>query len=124
MPVGEGVAARLRTPHLDGCFAARLGGDEFAVIVPGAVAPDAFERIVDTLLRDLRIWVGEPGRIMEIGGTIGVAWSTDAGGGRDEVLRCADTALYTAKRSKKGTASFHVPASGVSKRQTAHSFSA
>jgi predicted signal transduction protein with EAL and GGDEF domain len=39
-----------------------------------------------------------------VSGTVGIAWSSEAGHDRDTVLRHADAALYEAKRSQKGTA--------------------
>ncbi|AWN38707.1 sensor domain-containing diguanylate cyclase [Methylobacterium radiodurans] len=104
------VADRLRAPYLAACTPARLGGDEFAVLVPAAVGRAALDPLVQRLLRDLHIIVDGPGRIASVTGTIGVAWSGDATGGREEILRHADAALYEAKRACKGTARTYIGA--------------
>lgn len=98
------VADRLRHSCIDGCLAGRLGGDEFAVIVPETVDRTALEPMTGKLLRDLEIIVEAQGRITRVSGTIGIAWSGDASGDRETLLRQADAALYAAKRSAKGTA--------------------
>ncbi|KOX50815.1 hypothetical protein ADL19_18900 [Streptomyces purpurogeneiscleroticus] len=56
------------------------------------------------LLHDLEIVVDGQGQIARVTGTIGLAWSREAGQDRDVLLRHADAALYAAKRAQKGTA--------------------
>ncbi|MBB3949925.1 sensor domain-containing diguanylate cyclase [Aureimonas jatrophae] len=98
------VADRLRQSGHDNGLPARLGGDEFAVIVPQSVGRADLMPMVERLLRDLHIVVSEAGQIARVTGTIGIAWSSEAGGDRERLLRHADDALYAAKRSCKGTA--------------------
>lgn len=97
------VAERLRAPYLDACFPARLGGDEFAVLLPASVGRRAAEPLLRRLLHSLHIVADGPGRIASVTGTIGVAWSGEASHDREYLLRCADAALYEAKRTRKGT---------------------
>lgn len=80
---------------------ARLGGDEFMVAVPltdqhGAMA--VAERVHKTLKQPL--WVG--GLEFELGASIGVALYPDHGKRLDDLLRCADTAMYRAKKQGSG----------------------
>ena len=98
------VAARLRQPCIDGCLSGRLGGDEFAVVVPAEVNRAALNSMVGKLLHDLQIVAEGQGQIARVSGTIGIAWSGDANGDHDMLLRQADAALYAAKRTAKGTA--------------------
>lgn len=103
------VADRLRRPCHDGCFSARLGGDEFAVIVPAEVGRTELAPMVDRLLRDLEIVTSAGGHIARVSGTVGIAWSGGARGDGHKLLRQADTALYAAKRSRKGSAETYLP---------------
>jgi len=98
------VGGRLRASWLSGCFAARLGGDEFAVIVPSPVNRDAFKELLHRLLADLRLTAEGAGAPASVSATVGVAWSQGTSLPREELLRRADTALYSAKRTMKGTA--------------------
>ncbi|MBB3999863.1 sensor domain-containing diguanylate cyclase [Aureimonas pseudogalii] len=103
------IGERLRSWCRRDGFAARLGGDEFAVIVPDMKDPAAFPQRMDRLLADLCVWIGEPGRILPVSGTVGCAWASDAPRGRETLMKCADVALYAAKRSRKGTACTYEP---------------
>ena len=98
------VADRLRAPSYAGCFPARLGGDEFAILVPAACDGAGLHAMVRRLLHDLEMVVNGQGQIARVTGTIGLAWSREAGQNRDVLLRHADAALYAAKRRQKGTA--------------------
>ncbi|MER2249671.1 diguanylate cyclase [Methylorubrum podarium] len=98
------VADRLRASCDDGCLPARLGGDEFAVVMSADLDRVGLDRKVRRLLHDLEIVVEGHGQIARVTGTIGIAWSSAASQDRDVLLRQADSALYDAKRSRKGTA--------------------
>jgi diguanylate cyclase (GGDEF)-like protein len=87
--------------------AARLGGDEFAVLLHGPIddagVHTALERIRAEL--DLDVDLGG-GRKAKVGASIGVAFSgpdTDI----DGLIRRADLAMYTAKRSGRGVSVFY-----------------
>jgi len=100
----EKVGERLRASWLSECFSARLGGDEFAVIVPSPENRDAFRALIDRMLGDLRLTIDEGGVQASVSATIGIVWSQGTLLSRQEILRRADTALYSAKRRLKGTA--------------------
>lgn len=80
---------------------ARLGGDEFGVVTPVAGA-DAFGR---SLSRGL-LRLGEPytlgGRVLTVKASLGVALFPRHPGDLSALLRCADAALYRAKRQGGG----------------------
>jgi diguanylate cyclase (GGDEF)-like protein len=97
------VAERLRAAYLDACFPARLGGDEFAVLLPASMGRGTAVPLLRRLLQSLRIVTEGSGRIASVSGTIGLAWSGDTSLDREHLLRCADAALYEAKRARKGT---------------------
>ncbi len=90
--------------------AARLGGDEFAVLLHGPIddagVQTALDRIRDELALDVDLGGG---RTAKVGASIGVAFSgpdTDI----DGLIRRADLAMYTAKRSGRGVSVFYDPA--------------
>jgi diguanylate cyclase (GGDEF)-like protein len=80
---------------------ARLGGDEFAILLPKADASGASlvaSRIVAAL--------GEPvlvhGERLDIGISVGIAVCPTQAEGADDLVHCADVAMYTAKRARCG----------------------
>jgi diguanylate cyclase (GGDEF)-like protein len=90
--------------------AARLGGDEFAVLLHGAIDEAGVEQVLARIRAqlDLPIELGA-GRSAKVGASIGVSFGgpdTDI----DTLIRRADLAMYTAKRSGKGTTVYYAPA--------------
>lgn len=100
----------------------RLGGDEFAVLLPGLDAQEALtvaQRLRTTIVRSTTVLDAAPARsgvVVSIDVSIGIshrpALGPGAGGAGDapaersgdQLLREADVAMYTAKRSGAGTA--------------------
>jgi diguanylate cyclase (GGDEF)-like protein len=82
--------------------AARLGGDEFAICLPEL--HDAHEaaavatRLLDTLGAPLRI----DGHHLAVRVSVGVALADRPGRTAEDLLRCADVAMYVAKVKGKG----------------------
>ncbi len=79
---------------------ARWGGEEFALAIPGAGAAEA-GKLLNRMLAQLRtlVFMGEDGRPFQVTFSGGIASS----GGNDldlnELMRCADAHLYTAKHA-------------------------
>jgi diguanylate cyclase (GGDEF)-like protein len=97
------VAQRLRECLPGNATVARLGGDEFAVLLPGgpdgtpdaaAVAQLAAERILAP------VWFAEALLTPEV--SIGIATSPAVAA--ENLLRCADTAMYIAKTRRESVA--------------------
>jgi diguanylate cyclase (GGDEF)-like protein/PAS domain S-box-containing protein len=87
------VTEVLRSRTRDTDVVARLGGDEFAVILPEATESDAL-----TVTRDVRALLGELQIGPPIMTSVGIVLFTgDEELTADEILVCADTALYEAK---------------------------
>lgn len=97
------VAATLREPGLDQCFAARLGGDEFVMIVEGAQC-EAIDAVVERVLSGLRRTVEAPESDIEVSASIGISGWLGAVQDRRALLKAADNALYDAKRSGRNRA--------------------
>lgn len=94
---------RLRRVHPTDAFAARVGGDEFALILRGDAADQA-PALIANLLVDLKMPVHAAAGVIPVSGTIGHARFDPAEQGLHAFVHRADTALYQAKRTQRGTA--------------------
>lgn len=110
--IGPRFGAALRASDV----LARLGGDEFAVLLPGTDGCGALQ-MAERLLATL----GEPfvleGRRFDVGASIGIAAYAEHGQNPDELLRFADVAMYSAKRSQHGALVYAPEAIEHSSRQ-------
>ncbi len=99
---------------LQGCLEpadilARLGGDEFAILLPGATAARAAataEIIVSALRQHTVVIQAQP---VGITTSIGVAVLPDHGSSAEELLACADLAMYQAKECGRNSYSLYIP---------------
>jgi diguanylate cyclase (GGDEF)-like protein len=92
------VAARLQASRGPGDLVARLGGDEFAIVsenTPDAQSALAFADRLGAVMAEL---FEVAGISLEPQASIGIALAPQHGTSRDELLRCADIAMYAAKR--------------------------
>ena len=109
-PIGDQllsmVAGRLRECVREHDTVARLGGDEFAVVqtdnADAQGASSLAKRIIETLSRPYEI----AGHNIVIGASVGVAVSPGDSDDPDQLLKCADMALYRAKFDGRGTHRF------------------
>lgn len=92
------VGTRLRRQVRSSDTVARLGGDEFGVILLGMSGEETISSfcggLVHVLSKPYDLAAGQG----HIGASIGVAIASRIGGTMETVLRCADAALYRAKR--------------------------
>ncbi|PZS28899.1 MAG: hypothetical protein DLM59_13810 [Pseudonocardiales bacterium] len=103
--------------RLSGCLreadtAARLGGDEFVVVCEDLTDSAEAVLVAERVERALAVPVTVGGNQIEVGVSIGIA---SAGGGAqpEDLLRCADTAMYQAKSNGKGRYEVFDPAMRV-----------
>jgi diguanylate cyclase (GGDEF)-like protein len=95
------VGPRLRTALRSSDVLARLGGDEFAVLLRDAGLDEAQERA--ERLRQLLLQPFTVGGIrLHVGVSIGVSTAPVPAATVQELLRCADVAMYAAKASREG----------------------
>ncbi len=96
------VGDRLRAATRECDTVSRLGGDEFAVVLTGLQSAHGAYitagRILDSLAEPVTI-DGHPCRIA---GSIGAALAPEHAEDPDALLRAADTALYSAKDTRRG----------------------
>jgi len=91
------LSASVRTADV----VARLGGDEFVVFLPRAAEPIA--RRVAALMLSRLAALGDDGGLTRVTASIGIAVTDDLRE-VDELLRRADSAMYTAKRNGRNRA--------------------
>ena len=107
-PMGDALlrhVARVLQERFPDAMVARFGGDEFGLLLPG-LEPDAdcanVARSIDAALNnDVVI----DGRQLAVSCSFGIAVGPQDGANSDDLLKCADLALYRAKNDGKGT--FH-----------------
>ena len=90
------VAARFRRCVGEFDTVARLGGDEFVVLVDSA-DPLAADTVAHRMIEALREPVVAAGRTLTVRASIGIA-DGDGDGDPGALLRCADIAMYAAKK--------------------------
>jgi diguanylate cyclase (GGDEF)-like protein len=99
--IGTRLQGRLRPTDL----IARLGGDEFAIVLPATDAGGAIDTARSLLgALDAPLLVND--HAFSIGGSIGIALTPEHGFDVTTLLRCADVAMYVAKRSQSGHAEY------------------
>jgi diguanylate cyclase (GGDEF)-like protein len=97
---------------------ARLGGDEYACYCPGtneddlvAIAHELAQTLADPCVLD--------GTSVRVGASIGVALSWPDAKTNGELLRCADVAMYDAKRTHAGVSAYRPEADPHSRERLA-----
>ncbi|WP_160113617.1 putative bifunctional diguanylate cyclase/phosphodiesterase [Phyllobacterium salinisoli] len=103
------VMKRLKKRLREGDIVARLGGDEFAIFAPGLDSREQIEVLARRIGKELSLISSVEGRPVRIGASIGGAVAPVDATVADDLLRCADLALYRAKRSSKGVVRFFEP---------------
>lgn len=115
----RGAAERLLGCVRDQDMVARIGGDEFVVALPRCGDPLAAagvaKRIVDAMEQPFVL----NHRVVSIGASIGIALAPSQAEGIDDLLFCADLAVYKAKRDGRHRHRLYTPTlrAAVSERQ-------
>ena len=106
----KAVSRRLEATVRHGDIVARLGGDEFAVVQQGAEHQTAAAALAGRIIAAVSEPVQIQGHRVEVGATIGIAMAPADGHDPDDLLKCADMALYRSKAEGRGRYSFFDPA--------------
>jgi diguanylate cyclase (GGDEF)-like protein len=103
------VAVRINAALRDSDYVARLGGDEFLVVVPQISDQETAERVGKKLINA----VGAPyllaGKQSAVTVSIGISMFPKDARVREALMKCADLALYEAKRSGRNRLCFYAP---------------
>lgn len=94
-------------------IAARIGGDEFILIAPGIKNMDEAGAFANELLSEFDNRVGDPSvKKYGVGLSIGIALYPGSSTDYNELIRCADVAMYQAKKAGKSQYSIYQAESG------------
>jgi diguanylate cyclase (GGDEF)-like protein len=111
-PIGDkllrGVAERLRCAVGPDDTIARLGGDEFAIL-QSATSPYAAEALAGRLVEVLSTPIVVDGHEINTGISVGIALAPNDGTAADDLMKCADLALYRAKAEGRSLFRFFEP---------------
>jgi diguanylate cyclase (GGDEF)-like protein len=97
------VGRRITPLFRDTDLVARLGGDEFAVLLSGLRSRGELEALAQRLLETIARPYNLNGVEASIGVSIGLSVFTETTATPEELMRCADTALYRAKAAGRNT---------------------
>jgi diguanylate cyclase (GGDEF)-like protein/PAS domain S-box-containing protein len=97
------IASRLRAGMRRNDFVARFADDEFALILHGVPGDDQLEATAEAIFGRLNAPLFLDGRRLECPATIGASIFPQHGPGAQDLLKNADTALHSAKRTGRGT---------------------
>jgi diguanylate cyclase (GGDEF)-like protein len=105
-PVGDAllqaVAQRLAKDMPETDTVARLGGDEFAVVQTAIARPTEAAMFANRLIELLGPPFDVDGHQIVISASIGIAFAPQDAADADQLLRCADLAMYRAKVEGRG----------------------
>lgn len=99
------VARRMKSVAREQDMVSRQGGDEFVVVLPGATAQwaaEVAERLLEALARHYQIEQYE----LVVTPSMGISLYPDHGEDFDALFKCADIAMYRAKRDGRNTYRF------------------
>ena len=99
------VGTRIKQELREVDTGARFGGDEFAILLHDT-AEDGVLQVAQRVQRRLAEPIDLDGHVFAIGASLGVATSAIDYTSAEDVLRDADTAMYGAKETERGTMSF------------------
>lgn len=110
--VAQRLAALVKAQVKGGATIARLGGDEFAIVLPDG-SGDRAEKLAQRIVKDMArpFPLGDEGRAgaAVVGASVGWALAPFDANTPEDLLRCADLALYRVKEQGRGAACRFVP---------------
>lgn len=111
-PVGDELlrsVARSLQDRFPDAMVARFGGDEFGLLLSGLEAETDCASLARTLETTLNREMTIDGRSILMSASVGIAIGPQDAGSSDQLLKCADLALYRAKSDGKGAYHFFEP---------------
>jgi diguanylate cyclase (GGDEF)-like protein/PAS domain S-box-containing protein len=103
----QGVANRIRARLRRGIdTVARLGGDEFVLLMEYLQETDLCASLAGEIIADISRPFELGSHKVRVGASMGMAFYPEDGDSVQELMKCADTAMYAAKTAGKGTYRF------------------
>ena len=87
----------------------RLGGDEFVVLLPGLSDPQVAERTAARIVETLAVPIPLADQAVPVSVSVGVCITSGEEFDADNLMRCADTALYRAKANGRNCYAVETP---------------
>ena len=103
------AANRIETTLRDSDYVARLGGDEFLIVVPQVSDQETAERVAKKLVEVIAAPYRLAGHEVRVTASIGISFFPQDARDREALMKCADLALYEAKRAGRNRSCFYVP---------------
>ena len=103
------AASRLQDAVRKEDTVSRLGGDEFVVLLPDLSDPQAAERTAARIVQSLAVPIPLAGGQAEVSVSVGVCTVYGEELDADDLMRCADTALYRAKANGRNCYAVEAP---------------
>lgn len=101
------VAQRLQALVRKSDTVARVGGDEFIFILNDPNGKEEITQVADRIVSSINEPIEIFGKVFQIGVSIGIAMFPSNGLTSDDLIRNADTAMYTAKKSGRNNIHFY-----------------
>lgn len=95
------ISIRLQDAVRDGDIIARLGGDEFAIIVEDPSNNKTYEPVINRIIKTINTTIKLGDTYVYSSVSIGVATFPSSGTTMNDLVRCADVAMYASKRLQK-----------------------
>lgn len=99
-------AQRLLKLVPEGSIVGRLGGDEYAVLVTQSVSPEVLETLAQEVLLAATLPFEFERQELNVSASVGISQFPRHGCSGPELLRSADAAMYTSKKSGRNAVSF------------------
>jgi diguanylate cyclase (GGDEF)-like protein/PAS domain S-box-containing protein len=96
------AAERIRGAIRAGDVLGRIGGDEFLVVCPAAPSPDVAAVVAQRVSEALRVSSGFMADQIQLGASIGMAWTDRPDESPDALIARADRAMYQSKLERSG----------------------
>lgn len=103
----KAAAKRLRDSAREADLVARLGGDEFAMVLESREPRRAASLVSGKILQAFARVSDIEGSKIQVGSSIGIAIYPDDSTDPDELVKCADKAMYQAKASGRSNYRFY-----------------
>jgi diguanylate cyclase (GGDEF)-like protein/PAS domain S-box-containing protein len=101
------MAERLRQCTREGDTVARLGGDEFMILLPNLASARGAATVAQKVLQSVAQPLEVGGQEVFLSASIGVSLYPDDAADADDLIRNADTAMYSAKRRGRNNYQFY-----------------